>query len=100
MKLIYETMLEQVEIVYTLTAGRPATYDDPAEGGDLEIEEVWLMDGNGHKVLDINPYLSGAMFEALFGKDIYESLIRSGDDAIADEKAAAAEHRWEVENDR
>ena len=101
MKLTYETMLEQIEIVYTMSPGYPATYDDPEESPEIEVSEVWLLDGNGNRVLDINPHIKGSsQFEALFGRNIYEHLIGSGEDAIADEKAAAAEHKWESENDR
>jgi hypothetical protein len=95
MKLTYESMLEQVEIVYTYSPGQTATYDDPEEGAEVDIEEVWLMDGNGVRVFDINPHITGAHFDALFGKYIYENLIRHAEDFIADQKAEAAEYRRE-----
>jgi len=34
-----------VEIEYTITLFCPATYDDPDEGGDVEIQNVFTADG-------------------------------------------------------
>ena len=96
MKHSYSTTIENVEIIFDYRPGRPATYDDPEESAELEIEAVWLLDINGKRALDINPHITGsAMFSALFGRYIEESLFTAAEYDIADERAAATEYRRE-----
>ena len=93
----YETMLETVEVVFTTTPTYRATNTDPAGGGDIELEAVWLMtEKGGTRVVDILPLLQPGMLEAMFGKHIYEHLADHAADCIADEQAAAAEYRAEM----
>ena len=93
----YETMLEAVEVVYTTTPTYRATHTDPASGGDIELEAVWLMtESGGTRVVDILPLLKPGMLEAMFGKHIYEQLADHAADTIADEQAAAEEYRAEL----
>ena len=105
MKHTYKTETEQDwEIVYTMSPRYPATRTDPAEGGEIEIEEVWLMGtspaGSARRVLDINPHLRGdGDLKAIFGKYIYETLAEHAADEIADERAAAAEYAAEARRD-
>ena len=100
MKHTYETMLETVEVVYTTTPTYRATHTDPAGGGEIELEAVWLMtESGGTRVVDILPLLKPGMLEALFGKYIMERLAQEGADKIADERAAAAEYRNELRRD-
>jgi len=101
MKHTYETMLEAVEIVYTTEPTYSATHIDPAGGGDIELEAVWLLDEpNGTRVVNILPLLKPGMLETLFGKYIYERLADHAADTIGDEQAAAAEYRNEMRDDR
>ena len=93
----FETMLEAVEIVYTTEPTYSATHIDPAGGGDIELESVWLLDEpNGSRVVNILPLLKPGMLETLFGKYIYERLADHAADTIGDEQAAAAEYRNEM----
>jgi hypothetical protein len=91
-------------IVFTISPRYPATQTDPAGGGEIEIEEVWLVaigdDKSERLVLDIQPHLRGSYdFEAIFGKYIYETLAEHAADEIADERAAAAEYAAEARRD-
>lgn len=100
MKHTYETLLEAVEIVYTTEPTYSATHTDPAGGGDIELEAIWLLDEpNGSRVVNILPLLKPGMLETLFGKYIYERLADHAADTIADEQAAAAEYRNELRRD-
>lgn len=105
MKHMYRACEENTwEIVYTSTRVHPATRDDPAWGGEIEIEEVWLMgtthDGKRVRVFDINPHLRGEDdLKAIFGKYIYETLAAHAADDVADEAASAAEYRNEARRD-
>ena len=101
MKHTYESMLEAVEVVYTTTPTYRATNTDPASGGDIELEAVWLMtESGGVRVVDILPLLKPGMLEAMFGKHIYERLTDHAADVIADEQAAGEEYRNELRNGR
>lgn len=100
MKHTYETMLEAVEVVYTTTPTYRATHTDPAGGGEIELEAVWLMtESGGTRVVDILPLLKPGMLEALFGKYIMERLVEHAADTLADERAAIAEYRAEMKDE-
>ncbi|CAB4183703.1 hypothetical protein UFOVP1375_38 [uncultured Caudovirales phage] len=102
MKHTYNAATDQDwEIVYTMSRRYPATMTDPAEGGEIEIEAVWLMalspEGKRIPILDIQPHLRGeADLKAIFGKYVYETLAEHAADEIADERAAAAEYRADM----
>ena len=101
MKHSYSTMLENVEITFSYTAGYADTRDEPGAGPEVDVFAVWLLTDDLMRVVDILPTIDkhpGA-FEALFGKYIMERLAQEGADNLADERAAAAEHRAEMRRD-
>ena len=91
-------------IVFTISPTYPATQTDPACGGEIEIEEVWLMgtqhEGRRIPVLDILPHLTGVTpLQTIFGRYIYETLAEHAADDVADEAASAAEYAAEARRD-
>ena len=64
------------EVFYTGTKYRPATYFEPAEGGELEIEEIFI------EGVEVSEVLSDSVLEMIKGK------IEA---SIADDQRSAAE---------
>jgi len=97
----YSTMLENVEITFSFTAGYGVTHQEPGEGPQIDVYAVWLLDDNLKRVVDILPTIDNTpgAFEALFGKYIMERLAQEGAEKLEDEKAAAAEYRAEMRRD-
>ncbi len=102
MKHLYEQGDLSAEIIFTFTPGRPArgpsyaSGGEPAEGPEIDVEEIWLLGIDGKRVVEINGLLKGhADFLALFGKHIEDRLIASAEDDVADAREAAAEARHE-----
>jgi len=93
----YHTTLDNVAISYTYSPGRPATYDDPPESAEIEVQCVWLLDESDRRIFDILPLLDKppGSFEALFGKWITERLAEHAEEYVADMRAEAAEYRRE-----
>jgi len=88
------------EIVYTYTQGRAQTWTDPAEDPQLDVEEVWVVDDEYNRILDINPLLTNAGFEQLFGMHVFDRLVVEANQAEEDERDAAAEYRRDMREDR
>ena len=88
------------EIVYTYTMGRAQTWTDPAEDPQLDVEAVWVVDDDRDRIIDINPLLNNYKFEQLFGSYIYETLADDAMNGEADERAAAAEYKRDLREDR
>ena len=99
MKHSYSTMLENVEITFSYTAGYADTRDEPGAGPEVDVFAVWLLTDDLMRVVDILPLLKPGAFEALFGKYIMERLVEHAADCIADEQAAAAEYRAEMKDE-
>lgn len=101
MKHTYSTMLENVEITFSYTAGYAASHDEPGAGPEVDVFAVWLLTDDLMRVVDILPTIDKApgAFEALFGKYIMERLVEHAADCIADEQAAAAEYRAEMKDE-
>ena len=105
MKCFLTTTVE-VEIEYAFTPGQreigPSLNDpgSPAEGPEINVSEVWLTDGNGKRILEINGQIKGwEMFEGLFSRDINKDLIAAGSEAYDDERDRAAEARADARRD-
>ncbi len=105
MKCLLVTTIE-VEIEYDFTPGSPergpsyASGGEPAEGPEIDVSEVWLTDGNGKRLLEINGLIKGwEMFEGLFTRHIDERLIENGQDAFDDERDRAIDARAEARDD-
>ena len=88
------------EIVYTYTMGRAQTWTDPAEDPQLDVEEVWVVDDDRERLVDINPLLTNAGFKQLFGMHVFDRLVVEANKAKEDERAAAAEYRRDLREDR
>ena len=105
MKHAYNTATDQDwRIIDTMSRRYPATHTDPAGGGEIEIEAVWLMGTTPDKrvipILDIQPHLRGdADLKAVFGKYIYETLAEHATDCEIDELYSAAEYAAESRRD-
>ena len=46
MKHSYSTMIENVEITFSFTAGYGVTHQEPGEGTQIDLYAVWLLDDN------------------------------------------------------
>lgn len=88
------------EIVYTYTQGRAQTWTDPAEESQIDIEEVWVVDDECDRIIDINSLLTNAGFEQLFGMHVFDRLVVAANQAKEDERAAAEEYRRDMREDR
>ncbi len=100
----YTTTIE-VEIDYTFTPGTPergpsyASGGEPAEGPEIDVQQVWLTDGNGKRLIDITSHIGHEILVGLLGQDFEDNLGQHGQEAFDDARDAAMDARAEARRD-
>jgi hypothetical protein len=61
-----------VEVVFTKSRDYPATWDEPAHGGEIGITEIHLFDTATKKYLDVAPWLQTFLRKAIDEGALFE----------------------------
>lgn len=77
-----------VTIEYTLTSrGRDATYWDPAEDPEWDIERIWISQDLGRSAKPVEWELTGAMFDLVAGfEDTQDAIMDNLNDGYDDDE--------------